>query len=76
MLRLGNNKSGVKRNGRLTVPSSLYVAFDPLFNCRNIFLGVRKVFSDIARLAARDEAVRGRLARLGVDGPAAVLDAC
>ena len=67
---------GIESGSRLTVPSSLHVALNPLFDCRNIFLGVLKVFSDIGRLAACDEAVLGRLTRLSVDGPATVLDAC
>ena len=58
------------------MPSSLHVALNPLFNRRNILLGVLEVFSDIGRLAARDEAVFGWFARLGVDGPTTVLDAC
>lgn len=67
---------GIERGGRLTVPSSLHVALNPLFNRRNIFLRVLKIFSDVGRLAACDEAVLWRFARLGVDGPATVLDAC
>lgn len=70
------NGSGIERGRRLTVPSSFHVAFGPFFNCRNILLGVLKIFSDIGRLAARDEAVLGWFARLGVDGSATVLDAC
>lgn len=66
---------GVERDGRLTMPSSLYVALDPFFNRRNILFGIFEIFSDVYRLAARDEAVLGRLARLGVNGPASVLDA-
>lgn len=66
----------MERKRRLTVPSSLHVALDPLFNRRNVLFGVLEIFSDIGRLAARDEAVLGRFARLGVDGPATVLDAC
>lgn len=56
------------------MPSSLDVTLNPFFNRRNVLLGVLEIFSDIGRLAARNEAVRGRFARLGVDGPAAVLD--
>ena len=66
---------GMERRGRLTVPSSLHVALNPLFNRRNIFFRVFKIFSDVGRLAACNEAVLWRFARLGVDGPATVLDA-
>lgn len=66
----------MQRVGRLTVPSGLHVTLNPLFNRRNVLLGVLEIFSDIGCLAARDEAVLGRFARLGVDGPATVLDAC
>ena len=59
----------------LTVPGSLHVALNPLFDSRNILLGVLEIFSDVSRLAARDEAVLGRFAGLGMDGPATVLDA-
>ena len=58
------------------MPSSLHVTLDPLFNRRNILLGVLEVFSDIGRLAACDEAVFGWFARLRMNGPATVLDAC
>lgn len=68
--------SEMERGARLTVPCSFHVALDPLFNRGDIFLGVLEIFSNVGRLAARDEAVLGRLARLGVDGPATVLDAC
>ena len=61
---------------RLTVPSSLHMALDPLFYRRDILLGVFEIFSDVGCLAARDEAVLGWFARLGVNGPATVLDAC
>ena len=60
----------------LTVPGSLDVALDPLFNGRNVLLGVFEIFSDVGRLTTRDKAVLGRFSRLGVDGPATVLDAC
>ncbi len=60
--------------GKLTVPSSFHVALNPLFNRRNVLLGILEIFSYIGRLAACDEAVLGRFARFGVDGPAAVLD--
>ena len=58
------------------MPSGLHMALDPLFDRRNILLGVLEIFSDVGRLAARDEAVLGRFARFGVDGPATMLDAC
>lgn len=58
------------------MPGSLHVALDPLFDRRDILLGVFEIFSDVGGLAARDEAVFGRFAGLGVDGPATVLDAC
>ena len=58
------------------MPSSLHVALNPLFNRPDILLGVLEVFSDVGRLAASDEAVFGWFARLRVDGPATVLDAC
>lgn len=61
--------------GRLTVPGSLHVPLDPLFDCRNVLFRVLEIFSDVGRLAARDEAVLGRFAGLGVNGPATVLDA-
>lgn len=57
------------------MPGSFHVTLDPLFDSRDIFFGVLEIFSDIGRLAAGDEAVLGRFAGLGVDGPAAVLDA-
>ena len=66
----------MNRAGRLTVPSSLHVTLDPLFNRSNVLFGVLEILSDIGCLAARDEAVLRRFARLGVDGPATVLDAC
>ena len=68
--------SNMEVGGRLTVPSCLHMAFDPLFDRRNILLGVLQIFPGVGRLAARDEAVLGRFARLGVNGPATVLDAC
>ena len=58
------------------MPSGLHVALDPFFDSRDILLGVLEIFSDVGSLAARDEAVLGRFARLGVDGPATMLDAC
>ena len=60
----------------LTVPSSLHVALNPLFNGRDVLLGILEIFSDIGGLAARDKAVLGRFAWLSVDRPAPVLDAC
>ena len=74
LVRSVGDKDG--KDWRLTVPGSLHVALDPLFNRRNILLGVLEVFSDVGCLAARDEAVFGRFARLGMDGPATMLDAC
>lgn len=68
----GSDENGVM----LTVPSSLHVALDPLFNGRDVLLGILEIFSDIGGLAACDEAVLGRFARLSVDGPAPVLDSC
>ncbi len=59
----------------LTVPSSLHMTLDPLFNGCNIFLGVFKVLTDLVDLTARHHAGLGRLARLRLDRPAAVLDA-
>lgn len=58
------------------MPSCLDVALNPLFNRCNIFFGVLQIFSDVGCLAARDEAILGRFARLGMDRPATVLDAC
>lgn len=58
------------------MPGSLYVALDPFFDSRDILFGVFEIFSNIGRLAARDKAVLGWFTRLGVNGPAAVLDAC
>lgn len=51
------------------------MTLDPLFNGRNIFLGVCKVLTDLVDLTARHHAGLGRLARLRLDRPAAVLDA-
>lgn len=66
---------GLEVMGRLTVPGRLHVPLNPLFDCRNVLFRVLEIFSDVGRLAARDEAVLGRFAGLGVDGPATVLDA-
>ena len=77
-VREGKGREGKGREwgGRLTVPGSLHVALDPFFYRCDVLLGVLEIFSDVGRLAAGDEAGFGRLALLGVDGPAAVLDPC
>ena len=70
-------REGAKDLGdaRLTVPCSLHMTLNPFFNRGNVLFGVLEIFSDISSLAARDEAVLGRLSGLGMNGPATVLDA-
>ena len=59
--------------GGRTVPGCFYVPFDPFFNSADVFLSVLQVVTDVVGLAARYEAIVGRLAGFGVDRPAAVL---
>ena len=68
--------NGKSRMRRLTMPCSLHVTLNPLFDRRNVLLGVFEILSNIGRLATRDEAVLGRFAGFGVYRPATVLDTC
>ena len=52
------------------------MTFHPLFNGRNVLLGVLQIITDIFGLATSHEAIFRWLARLGVDRPATVLNAC
>ena len=58
----------------LTVPCGLNMTLDPFFDRFDIFWRVFKVLAHLIDLAARDEAVLGWFAWLGLDGPAAVLN--
>lgn len=57
------------------MPGGLDVALDPLFNLGNVFFRVLKILAHVIGLAAAHETVLRRLAGLGVDGPAAMLNA-
>ena len=58
------------------MPSRLHMPLHPFFDGFDIFLGVLQIFADLVDFAARDHTVFGRLAWLGLDRPAAVLDTC
>ena len=57
------------------MPSSLDMSLDPFLNLCDIVVRVLEIIAHVVGLAASHEAVLGRLARLGVNGPTAVLDA-
>lgn len=57
------------------MPRSLNMSLHPFLHRRNILLGVLEILTDVASLVAGYKAILGWFARLGVDGPATMLDA-
>ena len=57
------------------MPCSFHVTLDPFLNSGDVFFRVLQFLTDIVGLAASDKTVLGRLAGLGVDRPASMLDA-